>query len=144
MTDSDSAGFMIRSFLGGMLDNDKVKHVYIPDILGKEKRKDKPSKEGKLGVEGLEYEKITQALKKSGILTTENEKSESHLISSADFYEFGFSGKDNSVKKRKALLKYFELPERLSSSSLIKLLNAFISYEDFIKAAEDINNEEKL
>ena len=143
MTDSDSAGFVIRSFLSGIVSPDKITHVYIPDILGKEKRKDMPSKEGKLGVEGLDVEIITEALKKAGI-TGEKLKSGNvrKLVTKTDFFEDGISGKDDSANKRKALLKALDLPENLSANGMLKIINTFMTYEDYKQAVKDISNSE--
>lgn len=94
LTDSDGAGFKIRSFISGIVPPDRVTHVYTPDIFGKERRKERPSKEGKLGVEGIETRILLEALKKSGVTVEEGEKEEApkRLITSADFYEDGLSG----------------------------------------------------
>lgn len=143
MTDSDSAGFVIRSFLSGIVSPDKITHVYIPDILGKEKRKDTPSKEGKLGVEGVDVEIIMEALEKAGI---GGEKLENgtvrKLVTKTDFFDDGISGKDDSVNKRKALLKALDLPENLSANGMLKIINTFMTYEDYKQAVKDISNSE--
>lgn len=138
MTDSDSAGFKIRNYLGGSLPEDKVFHAYIPDIFGKEKRKDSPSKEGKLGVEGVPSEVIYTALKKAGIdFETEEKTGERRLITNVDLFEYGLSGTNDCQKRKEALLKYLALPVRLSTKSLVRVLNTFMTYEDFIAA---VNN----
>lgn len=133
MTDSDSAGFMIRNFISSCVPKEKVINVYIPDIYGKEKRKDAPSAEGKLGVEGVSETVILEALKKAGVTaeSTNNETENRRLITALDLYESGLSGGENSSLKRKMLLKKLALPERLSSSSLLKILNSFVTYEQF-------------
>lgn len=135
LTDSDSAGFIIRNFLTSSLPADKITHVYIPDIFGKEKRKTEAGKEGKLGVEGMTEEILLEAFRKAGVVgetTTEKRR----LITNIDLYEYGFSGRPNSQEKRKKLLKRLSLPERLSTSSLVKILNTFVTYEEFVKEAE--------
>lgn len=138
LTDSDSAGFKIRSFIGGSLPQDRVKHAYIPDVFGKEKRKTEMSKEGKLGVEGIKTELIIEALKKSGVVFSTCDKSslDKRLITNSDLYEYGISGRPNSRALKKELLLILGLPERLSTSSLVKLLNGFVDYEGFVAAAE--------
>lgn len=139
LTDSDSAGFLIRNFLTSSLPKDKITHVYIPDVFGKEKRKTEAGKEGKLGVEGMTEEILLEAFRKAGVTsetTTENRR----LITNIDLYEYGFSGRPNSQEKRKLLLKKLSLPERLSTSSLVKILNTFVTYEDFITIAEEISS----
>lgn len=138
ITDSDSAGFMIRNFVSNIADKDKVIHVYIPDIYGKEKRKEKPSAEGKLGVEGVREEIILAALKKAGV-TADKTQSTSRKITNIDLFEYGFSGRENSKEKRKQLLKSLALPERLSTASLIKVLNNFVTFEEFEQKAKEIN-----
>ena len=135
LTDSDSAGFLIRNFLTSSLPKEKITHVYIPDVFGKEKRKTEAGKEGKLGVEGMTEEILLEAFRKAGVVgeaTTEKRR----LITNVDLYEYGFSGRPNSQEKRKKLLKRLSLPERLSTSSLVKILNTFVTYEEFVKEAE--------
>ena len=137
LTDSDSAGFLIRNFLTSSLPADKITHVYIPDVFGKEKRKTEAGKEGKLGVEGMTEEILLEAFRKAGVVSeTTTEKRQ--LITNVDLYEYGLSGRPNSQEKRKLLLKKLSLPERLSTSSLVKILNTFVTYEDFITIAEEI------
>ena len=96
LTDSDSAGFKIRSFIRGIVPAEYIKHAYIPDIFGKEKRKTEPSKEGKLGVEGVKVPVIIEALEKAGVLCEKTKKSERREITKLDLYEDGLSGKENS------------------------------------------------
>lgn len=131
MTDSDSAGFKIRSFLKGIIKNDNVKNVYIPDIYGKEKRKNEMSKEGKLGVEGMETKIIMTALEKAGVLYDENSKKEGKEITHTDFFEDGISGGENSSQIRKAFAKQLGLPELISSSALLKIINSYMTYEEY-------------
>ena len=114
MTDSDSAGFKIRSFIKNITKNDNVKNVYIPDVYGKEKRKTEMSKEGKLGVEGMETQIIMTALQKAGVMCVENTKKEGREITHTDFFEDGMSGGENSSMMRKALAKELGLPEMIS------------------------------
>lgn len=135
LTDSDSAGFKIRSFIGSTVDPKNVFNAYIPDIFGKEKRKAEPSKEGKLGVEGVSEEIIIEALEKAGVFcekVTEPERP----ITKHDLYELGFSGKTDSAEKRQRLLKMYNLPSRLSANSLVKVLNCITTYDRFVQEAE--------
>lgn len=141
LTDSDSAGFKIRSFIGSTVDSQYITNAYIPDIFGKEKRKTEPSKEGKLGVEGVPESVIIEALERAGVLCESVEKPE-RPITKQDLYELGFSGKENSALKRSALLDYYKLPERLTTNSLVKVLNCITTYERF--CAEIPQIEEKL
>lgn len=131
LTDSDSAGFKIRSFIGSTVDNGKIINAYIPDIFGKERRKTEPSKEGKLGVEGVSEQVIMQALANAGVLCERTEEPE-RPITKLDLYELGFTGGKNSSEKRAALLKYYDLPSRLTANSLVKVLNCITSYDEFV------------
>ena len=131
LTDSDSAGFLIRKFINSSVPKDKITHVYIPDIFGKEKRKTEVSKEGKLGVEGMEEKVLLEAFEKAGVTAIESTDKERRLITNIDLYEYGLIGQQNSREKRKVLLKSLALPERLSTSALIKILNTFVTYEEF-------------
>lgn len=132
LTDSDGAGFMIRNFIKGCVAPELVKHAYIPDIYGKERRKAKASKEGKLGVEGMSPKVLLEALEKAGatIDGSCSEKSEAR-ISKADMYARGLSGKAGSSELRKKLLEKLELPERMTADSLLDVLNAIMDREEF-------------
>lgn len=138
LTDSDTAGFKIRSFLGSIVPPDKVVHAYVPDILGKERRKDKPSKENKLGVEGMTSEIILQALDRAGVTCTQSETTERKPVTKIDLYEDGITGNKNSKAKKALLLKKLDLPERLSTNSLLKLINTFMTYEEYKQVINEI------
>lgn len=140
MTDSDSAGFKIRSFIKGIIKNDNVKNVYIPDIYGKEKRKTEMSKEGKLGVEGMETQVIMNALEKAGVLYCENSKKEGREITHTDFFEDGISGGENSSVIRKAFARELELPEKISSSALLKIINSYMTYDEYKEVVEKMSS----
>ena len=142
LTDSDSAGFVIRSFLSGIVSPEYITHAYIPDILGKEKRKSEASKEGKLGVEGVSNEVILKALEKAGIIgeQTDSDAAEKKQVTKTDLYNDGICGKSNSLEKRRKLLKVLNLPERTSANSMLKIINTFLSYEDYKQAVKDIEN----
>lgn len=120
LTDSDSAGFQIRSFIKSFVDSDKITNVYTPDILGKEKRKDRPSKEGKLGVEGISNEILKSALKRCGAF---NNKKTNDMITVYDLYDLGLVGGENSSSKRQALLMTLDLPVHVSTKALLEILN---------------------
>lgn len=139
LTDSDSAGFLIRKFLKSSIPEDKITHVYIPDVYGKEKRKTQAGKEGKLGVEGISEEILLEAFRRAGVDCIESDRQERRLITNIDLYEAGLMGKDNSKEKRVKLMKALALPERLSTSSLIKILNTFVTYEEFTEKLKEIN-----
>ena len=130
LTDSDSAGFKIRNFISSFVDKKYITNAYIPDIFGREKRKTEPSKEGKLGVEGVSESVIKDALERTGILC-EKVDNPSRKITKADFYELGLSGRKNSAEYRRSLLRSFNLPARLSANSLIEILNSITTYDEF-------------
>ncbi len=137
LTDSDHAGFMIRNYLNGIIPQDKIKHAYIPDIIGKEKRKKTYSKERKLGVEGVDDKIILDAINKVS-LKKEEKTNNIKEVTKMDFYEDGLSGRDNSSDKRKKLLKKLNLPENLSQNTLIKVLNKTISYDEYKRVVEEL------
>ena len=125
LTDSDGAGFVIRNFLKGAIDPALVKQAYIPDIAGRERRKRAPSKEGKLGVEGMKPEVLIEALRRAGAtLGGEEPARRAGGITKATLYELGLSGGPGSAEKRRALLKVLDLPEKLSANALLDVLNA--------------------
>ena len=125
LTDSDGAGFVIRNFLKGAIDPALVKQAYIPDIAGRERRKRAPSKEGKLGVEGMRPEVLIEALRRAGAtLGGEEPARRAGGITKATLYELGLSGGPGSAEKRRALLKELDLPEKLSANALLDVLNA--------------------
>ena len=137
MTDSDGAGFKIRSFLGGALPKEQVRHVYMPDLFGKEHRKAQPSKEGKLGVEGIPKEVIIASLQRAGVLFQET-GTPARRITKLDLYEDGLSGGEGSLLKRRVLLAKLGLPERLSANMLVDVLNAMMSYDEYKKTLEGL------
>lgn len=125
LTDSDGAGFVIRNFLKGAIDPALVKQAYIPDIAGRERRKRAPSKEGKLGVEGMKPEVLIEALRRAGATVGGEEPARrAGGITKATLYELGLSGGPGSAEKRRALLKELDLPEKLSANALLDVLNA--------------------
>ncbi len=140
LTDSDSAGFKIRSFIGSTVDPKYVTNAYIPDIFGKEKRKDEPSKEGKLGVEGVPEQVIIEALENAGVLCEKTEPVQ-RPITKQDFYELGLTGKKDSSAKRLKLLAFYDLPSRLNTNALIKVLNCITDYESLKSAVNEISEE---
>ena len=129
LTDSDHAGFMIRSHISSAVPKSRIKNVYIPDIYGKEKRKAAPSKEGKIGVEGMSAEVILNAFEKAGV--TASKVTCDNPVTTADFFELGLTGGADSKKKRKELCAELDLPEFLSVSSLISCINNMMSKEEF-------------
>ncbi len=134
LTDSDAAGFLIRHYLSGSIPPEKIKHAYLPDLFGKEKRKRRPSREGKLGVEGAPAQAILQALRRAGVDCAPQPPA-GRPITKTDLYLAGLSGGENSARRRLALLRALDLPEHLSPSSLPGVLSSLMSYEQFRELA---------
>ena len=133
LTDSDGAGFVIRNYIKGCVDPKLVKHAYIPDIYGKERRKSAPSREGKLGVEGMKPQVLLDALIRAGVTFDDEEnKKTAPRISKADMSARGLSGREGSAEKRARLIKQLGLPERLTADGLLDVLNATMSREEFL------------
>lgn len=139
-TDSDGAGFVIRNHLKSAIPAKYLKHAYIPDIYGKEKRKVAPGKEGKLGVEGMKPEIILEALRQAGATFENQEMKQSDLtvVTKQDFAELGLSGGPGSSEKRKLLLKKLNLPEHMSSNALLQAINLLYSREALQKMVETL------
>lgn len=134
LTDSDGAGFVIRRYLRGAIDPALVKHAYIPDIVGKERRKTARSKEGKLGVEGMRPELLLEVLRRAGA-TIEGKVPRRTMggISKADLYAAGLSGGPGSAEKRKSLLRSLRLPEGMSANAMLEALNALMDRDEFMQ-----------
>lgn len=138
-TDSDGAGFVIRNHIKSAIPGKHLKHAYIPDIPGKERRKAAPGKEGKLGVEGMKPEVILEALRRAGATIEGEESTASHQITKQDLMALGLSGGQDSAAKRLALLKQLNLPEHMSANAMLQALNLLYSAEeltDLVKAME--------
>ena len=134
-TDSDGAGFQIRNYLKGAIMRGRVLHAYVPDIKGREKRKSSPSKEGKLGVEGMQPTVLIEALMRSGAGLNDSKSAEENSgITKSDLYLLGLSGGCGSKEKRSALLKYLELPEKLSPNSMLDVLNGLMDRKALVSA----------
>lgn len=140
MTDSDAAGFKIRNYIRNIASDGEVINVYIPDVFGKEKRKTEPSKEGKLGVEGLSEDIITKAMEKAGISHSISADSTKRLITVTDLFEDGLTGSDNAKERKYKLLRLLGLPSRMSNSQFLKLANTFLTYEDYKNAVSEISD----
>ena len=132
LTDSDSAGFQIRAFLRNICGKENIVDVYVPDLYGKEKRKDHPSKEGKLGVEGIPEDILLAALEQAGI-GAEKVEAAADPITKMDLFELGLSGGEGSAHRRKALMKHLNLPEHLTANALIPVLGALMSREELYR-----------
>lgn len=133
-TDSDGAGFVIRNYLKSAISPEYLKHAYIPDIPGKEKRKSAPGKEGKLGVEGMTPEVILSCLQRAGA-TFEDAPAEGaeKQITKLDMFYCGLSGGTDSKARRLALLKHLQLPEHMSANALLQALNVLFSKDEFYR-----------
>jgi len=132
LTDSDGAGFVIRNYLKGSIDPALVKHAYVPDRYGKERRKRAPGKEGKLGVEGMDPQTLLDALRKAGAtFLDEGEEAppKGRPVTKADLYAAGLSGGAGAAERRRELLKKLDLPEHLSPNAMLEVLNALYGYE---------------
>ena len=139
MTDSDGAGQVIRNHIKNIAADGEIINVYVPQLNGKEKRKNAPSKEGFLGVEGLSKEVLTEALLKYGVLNDGVDTPEKR-ITKVDFYNLSLSGTENSGENRKKLILALGLPSTLSSSALLEVVNTLYTYDEFVKIAEKILN----
>lgn len=167
LTDSDSAGFMIRNHIKGSIPAELIKHAYIPDIYGKERRKISPSKEGKLGVEGMSPDIILDALKRAGATFIGDSNSSRYLDKSAkndereslkqckagdiedivnnddrielkDFFRVGLTGRTGSAGNRRIFLKSLDLPERMSTNALLGVVNIIFTKSEFEDYVSDI------
>ncbi len=142
-TDSDSAGFKIRNFIKNFLKGENVKHAYIPDVLGKEKRKPKASKEGFLGVEGIDAQIIIKALNDANVtLGDEGENGNKKYVTKADLYSDGLSGTKDSNTLRKKLTQYLKLPSKISANMLLDVINSLYTYEEYKKIVNKIKKAE--
>ena len=140
LTDSDGAGFVIRGKLASHIPPEHLKHAYIPDVYGKERRKAKPSKEGKLGVEGMDLATLRAALERAGATILEGEAAPSPAnqgepVTKSDLFQLGLSGKADSAQRRKELQRALGLPERLSANGLVQAINALYGREEFLRLA---------
>ncbi len=136
LTDSDSAGSRIRNHLKGIVSDGKIVNLYTPEIFGKEKRKTAPSKEGKLGVEGIDVQTLREVFERSGVLVTD--KPEKELVTANDMYALGLSGKPDSSELRKKLCKKLGLPCCLSTKAIIDHINTVYSKQELSHFVEYI------
>lgn len=140
-TDSDGAGFVIRNYLKGAIDPQYIKHAYIPDIPGKERRKTAPGKEGKLGVEGMCPEVILEALRRAGATIIGERAAERHSTTKQDLVDLGLSGGAGSSQKRLALLKKLDLPAHMSANAMLQAVNLLYTREEFAALVKALENE---
>ena len=140
-TDSDGAGLVIRNHVKSAIEPQYLKHAYIPDIYGKEKRKAAPGKEGKLGVEGMPREVLLESLRRAG--ATFLEDTAEHIlcgITKQDMYELGLSGRENSAMLRKKLAKVLDFPENISANALLQALNVLYDRESLERIINELEN----
>ena len=135
LTDSDGAGFVIRNRIKSAIPGKFLKHAYIPDVYGKERRKRQPGKEGKLGVEGMSPQVLEQVLRRAGATFLEEgaPERESPALTKADLFAAGLTGRPDSAQRRQALLKRLDLPEHMTANALLEVLNACYSAQEIEK-----------
>ncbi len=138
-TDSDGAGFVIRNHIKSAVPGKYLKHAYIPDIPGKERRKSAPGKEGKLGVEGMTPEVILQALKNAGATFAGDAVSPKVGITKQDLMALGLSGGAEAGKKRQALLKKLDLPEHMSANAMVQALSLLYDLQELTQMVEALD-----
>ena len=137
-TDSDGAGFVIRSRIKSAIPSSQLKHAYIPDIPGKEKRKSAPGKEGKLGVEGMSREVILEALRRAGATMEDASFQSEKGLTKQDLMELGLSGGKNASVLRGKLLKACRLPEHMSANAMLQALNLLYTREEIRKILSEL------
>jgi ribonuclease M5 len=138
-TDSDGAGFVIRNHIKSAIPGKYLKHAYIPDIMGKERRKSAPGKEGKLGVEGMKPEIILEALRRAGAtFFGEQDTANPGQLTKTDLFEMGLSGGSDSKARRTALIKKLNLPEHMSANALLDVLNMLYTRDEVILIMENV------
>ncbi|MFT3951158.1 MAG: DUF4093 domain-containing protein [Oscillospiraceae bacterium] len=143
VTDSDAAGFQIRSHIRSFVKSGAIYHVYIPDVFGKERRKEKPSKEGKLGVEGLDAAMIAEAFARAGIPADDAPGTGAQNpapITPLRLYEDGLTGTPQSVARRARLLKLLDLPARMTPKTMLTAINTMLTgaeYAEFVRKLDE-------
>ncbi len=135
LSDSDSAGMLIRSCVKNTIPSDRIINLYTPQVSGKERRKDKPSKEGFVGVEGIDADVVRKLLEP---YIGKEIRPGGKKISKTDFYEFGLSGKDGAAELRERVCKALDLPKTLTPNALLEALNLFMNYEEFAELMKTI------
>ncbi|MBQ8791136.1 MAG: DUF4093 domain-containing protein [Ruminiclostridium sp.] len=138
LTDSDSAGFKIRNHIKGCITEGEIINVFVPQIKGKEKRKEKPSAEGYLGVEGLSADILRKALMDAGVMSENSEKAD--FLDRARLMDDGLIGKDNSAQKRAMLLKELGLPDLVNTSTMLEIINRLYDEEAYTRALAKTDN----
>lgn len=143
LTDSDGAGFLIRHKLASSIPPEQLKHAYIPDVPGKERRKAAPSKEGKLGVEGMDLATLRKALEGAGATLEDGSAPQRSGASptKGDLMELGLAGGPDSARRRRELQKALGLPERLSANELLRAVGTLVTREQFLEALHNMEKE---
>ncbi len=136
LTDSDSAGFVIRNYLTGALPGVSVKHAFIPEIFGKEKRKAAPGKEGLLGVEGMDEATLKKVLLTAGV--TPNLASHPVFVTKTRLFADGLSGRPDSATRRQMFLRRFGLPQKMSVTRLLEFINTALTEDEYVSALEEM------
>ena len=136
-TDSDGAGFVIRNHVKSAIDNACLKHAYIPDVYGKERRKAAPGREGKIGVEGMTRDVLLEALRRSGATFEGESVTVSGRITKQDMMELGLSGGKDSAERRRKLLQKLGLPERMSANAMLQALNVLYTKQELVNLMEE-------
>ncbi|WP_306575823.1 toprim domain-containing protein [Anaerotruncus massiliensis (ex Togo et al. 2019)] len=140
LTDSDAAGFRIRAHIAGAVDPEKITHVYIPDIFGKERRKTQPSAEGKLGVEGMPAGVLLDALRRAGVAVEGQDApapaKRAAPVTKADLVEWGLSGGPDSAGRRRRVLAALGLPARMNANAMLSAINALYTRGEFLAFLE--------
>lgn len=139
LTDSDSAGRKIRGYIKGAVKDGDIRNVFIPDIFGKEKRKEKPSAEGKLGVEGVDVQILLDAFEKAGISADESRKTGD--ITKLTLFELGLSGGNSSKELRQHLQRSLGLPSLMSAAALVEVLNTMMSADQLKERVTEIKED---
>ena len=137
-TDSDGAGFVIRNHIKSAIPAEFLKHAYTPDIMGKERRKARPGKEGKLGVEGMTREIILEALRRAGATFEEGITQRGSQITKQDMVTLGLSGGTNSSAMRQALIRKLDFPSRMNANALLQALNLLYSLEELADIVKNL------
>ena len=140
-TDSDGAGFVIRNHIKSAIPGKYLKHAYIPDIMGKERRKSAPGKEGKLGVEGMKREVILEALRRAGATIEGESGPQTRQITKQDLMELGLSGGPDASVRRLLLLTKLDLPEHMSANAMLQALNLLLTLEELAALMADLETE---
>lgn len=142
LTDSDAAGFQIRGFIRNICGKENIVDVYIPDLYGKEKRKQHPSKEGKLGVEGIPEQLLQKAFEEAGVGVQQVQRA-AQPITKMDLFELGLSGTADSAQRRKQLMRRLNLPEHLTTNALVTVLAALMTREELYSQCSALWTQEE-